>query len=112
MKIYKLKNFTRGWLVGDFKPSVIRTKKFEAAVMFYKKGRRDPAHKHLRAEEITVIISGKYKMNNKILKPGDIVLLKRGEAAEFYCVNAGQTVVIKSPSVIGDKYLILNGQTK
>ena len=108
MKVYKLKNFTRGWLAGDFEPSILRTKKFEVAVMSYKKGRHDPAHKHLRAEEITVIVSGKYKMNDKILKPGDIVKLRRGEAAEFNCLNTGQIVVIKAPSVIGDKCLILN----
>jgi len=38
MKKYKLKNFTRGWFIGNFKPTLFSTKDFEIAIKQYKKG--------------------------------------------------------------------------
>jgi len=106
MKIYKLKDFTRGWIVGDFEPSVIRTKNSEFMVRRYKKGDKEPKHVHKIADEITVVIDGEFKMLDKKILPGDIVHLGPGDMTDFECVSDGVTAVWKSPSVIGDKFLI------
>ena len=37
MKKSKIDSFTKGWFIGDFKPTLLRTKDFEAAMKFYKK---------------------------------------------------------------------------
>ena len=37
MKITKLSDYTRGWIIGDFEPSIFRTKDFEVAVLNHKK---------------------------------------------------------------------------
>ena len=106
MKTYKLKYFTNGWIVGDFVPSIIRTKDFEFLVRYYKAGDKDAKHVHKVADEITVIISGKFIMNGKKLSAGDVVYLPKGESSVFECIEVGANAVIKTPSVIGDKYLL------
>lgn len=111
MKILKLKNYTRGWLVGDFTPSILRTRGFEFMVREYKKGDKEPRHIHKKAHEISVIVSGKFKMNGKILKKGDIVHLKPNVDADFECLENGANAVVKTPSVKGDKYIINNKKT-
>ncbi len=105
MKKYKLIKFTKGWVIGDFKPSLFRTKKFEVAVKSYKKGDYEKKHYHKKALEYTIIASGKYKMDNQILKTGDIILVEKNEAVDFLCLEEGNTMAVKIPSVIGDKYI-------
>lgn len=107
MKTYKLKNFLRGWLVGDFEPNIIRTKNFEFCVKNYKKGEFDEPHIHKKAVEITAVVSGTFRMNGKTLKAGDITYLEKSEVnREFVCLKNGSIAVVKSPSVKNDKYLI------
>jgi quercetin dioxygenase-like cupin family protein len=106
MKKYKLDQFTRGWVVGDFEPNIIRSKDFEVMVQYYKKGDVESRHVHKIADEITIIVSGEFKMNGEILKAGDIVHLLPGDATDFECLLDGATTVIKTPSVIGDKFII------
>lgn len=106
MKLYKLNEFTKGWIVGDFDPSIIRTKEAEISIREYKKGDRDEIHIHKLADEITVIVSGKFKYNGKVLKKNDIALIVRHEQADFECLEDGVNVVIKVPSVVGDKHVI------
>jgi len=106
MQLKKLSDFIKGWIVGDFEPSLIKTKDFEVAVKEYQTGDKEQAHLHKVAEEITVIVSGKFKMNEQILIKGDIIHLEPGESADFECLATGATTVIKMPSVQGDKYII------
>jgi quercetin dioxygenase-like cupin family protein len=106
MKRFALQNFTKGWLVGDFEPSIVKTKEYEFLVRSYKKGEKEPTHVHKVAYEITVIVSGKARMNNEILSAGDVIYLTPGDASDFECLEDCSTAVIKSPSAIGDKYLV------
>lgn len=106
MEKHQLKDFTRGWIIGDFDPSIMRTKDFELMIRHYKTGDTEQKHVHKIADEITVIVSGTFKMNGEILTAGDIVHLAPGEPADFECIEDGATTVIKTPSVIGDKYLV------
>jgi len=106
MEILKLKNYTRGWVVGDFDPTVIKTKDFEVGVKEYIKGDKESAHVHKIAEEISIVVTGKFVMNDAVLSAGDIVRLAPKDVADFSCLESGSTVVIKVPSVKGDKYLV------
>ncbi len=105
MKLFRLDKFIRGWMVGDFQPVIIQTKDFEFGVKKYKKGDKDQRHFHKRAEEITVIISGEYKIEGRIFKEGDIILIEKNEAVDFECLEPGYTAVVKIPSVKDDKFL-------
>ena len=40
MKVSKLSDYTRGWIIGDFEPSILRTKDFEVAVFNHLKGEK------------------------------------------------------------------------
>jgi quercetin dioxygenase-like cupin family protein len=104
MKKYRLENFTRGWVVGDFEPNIFRTKDFEFMVRYYKAGDTEAKHVHNVADEVTIIVSGKFKMNGKILEAGDVVHVVPGEPADFECLEDGANAVVKRPSVMGDKY--------
>ena len=46
MNITKLSDYTRGWIIGDFEPSIFRTKDFEVAVLNHKKDEKWIAHYH------------------------------------------------------------------
>ena len=106
MQILKLESFTRGWVVGDFDPSVIKTKEFEFAVQYFKTGEKHEKHIHKIAREITIVVEGEFLLNGKKAIKGDVLVIEPGEAAEFECLQAGATAVIKTPSVMGDKYLV------
>jgi hypothetical protein len=103
---FSIDEFTKGWIVGDFEPSLLKTKEFEVAVKYYQKGDQEARHVHRVAREITIIVTGKFLMNNHVLVAGDIMSLQPGESADFYCIENGATTVIKTPSVQGDKYLV------
>ena len=106
MKKYNLDKFVRGWIVGDFEPSIFRTKDFEFMVRYYKKGDSEEEHVHKIADEITVVVSGRFRMSGEILSKGDIIHLEPGDSVEFECLEDGATAVVKRPSVIGDKYIV------
>lgn len=105
MKKYQLENFTRGWIVGNFDPSIIKTGDFEFMVRNYKMGDTEKKHTHKVAAEITVIVSGEFKMNGEVFRGGDIIHLSPGDATDFECLKDGASAVVKIPSVVGDKYL-------
>ena len=105
MTAAKLSNMSRGWFIGSFIPSVFPTSHCEVAVKEYKAGEREAKHHHKIATEITVIIDGTVTMNGETFVEGDIITVSPGESVEFAAVTDAKNVVVKIPSVIGDKYL-------
>jgi beta-phosphoglucomutase-like phosphatase (HAD superfamily) len=104
--IYRLENFTKGWIVGDFQPSLLQTKEFEFAVKKYSTGDKEDKHVHKAANEFTVIVTGVFKMNGDTVRQGDVIWKKPGEPSDFECIEDGFVAVTKTPSVKGDKYLL------
>lgn len=94
----------KGWLIGDFKPSILRTKDFEIGLKRYKKGDNESEHIHKVATEITMIVEGQARMDGILLNKGDIILIDPGESTDFQALKDTATLVIKIPSIIGDKY--------
>ena len=106
MKIDNLKTMNSGWFIGNFLPNVVREENFEIAVKSYKAGDKEDWHVHKIAYEITVILNGIARMNGREFYHGDIIKLEPGEGTDFEAISDLQTVVVKSPSVIGDKYFV------
>lgn len=106
MEKFNLNKMIGGWFVGDFEPTIYKTKNCEVAYKKYKKGDYEKKHLHKIATEITLIAKGKVKMNNIEYKEGDIILIKPNEATDFFALEECSTVVVKIPSVKGDKYVI------
>lgn len=106
MKTARLNDMTRGWFVGDFEPTLLKTADVEVAVKEYQKGDYEARHYHKIATEITVIVSGRVRMNGEEYTAGDIVIMEPGEATDFECLEDGtKNVVVKHPGASNDKYL-------
>jgi hypothetical protein len=106
MNYRRLEDMVGGWLVGDFEPTCLRSTACEVACKHYKTGDHDAAHVHRIATEVTLIASGRVRMNGRVLVAGDIVILDPGDATDFTALEPTTTVVVKMPSVLGDKYLV------
>ena len=106
MDISTLDLMERGWFIGGFTPAVYSTEDVEVAIKKYKKNDEEDNHIHKIATEITVILSGKARMNDRVFSDGDIITIFPGEEANFYAMTDLITVVIKFPSVVNDKYIV------
>lgn len=102
---HKLDQFTRGWFVGNFSPTLVSTDAAEVAVQRYQAGAYEPSHIHKIATELTLLVSGRARMNGEEIDVGEIIRIPPGTAADFEAVTEVTTVVVKVPCVKGDKYL-------
>lgn len=106
MRTARLEDMVKGWFVGNFEPTLIKTNDVEVAVKSYNKGDYEEKHYHKIATELTVIIQGRVKMNGVEYQKGDIIVMEPMEATDFECLEDGtQNVVVKYPSANNDKYL-------
>jgi quercetin dioxygenase-like cupin family protein len=96
----------RGWFVGDFSPTALATRDCEVAIKHYAAGEREDVHYHLVATEVTAILSGRVRMVEREWSEGDVIVLDPGEATGFEALTDATTVVVKMPSVKGDKYSV------
>jgi quercetin dioxygenase-like cupin family protein len=99
-----INDYTKGWIVGDFTPSLIQNKNIEIAIKKYKSGDIEPKHYHKIATEYTIVLSGKVKMIDMVFGQDEIVEIKPNVVNQFECLEDCVLLVIKTPSVIGDKY--------
>lgn len=104
MNITKLKDYFRGWFIGDFEPSVLRTKDFEVGVFVHCKDEKWPSHYHKDSVEYNVLISGKMTVQGKELNSGDVFVFEKGEIANPIFLEDCTIVCVKVPSIPGDKF--------
>ena len=95
----------KGWFVGDFEPSVFKTSACEAAIKKYSKNEYEPLHFHKISTEITILITGRIRMSDKIWENGSIIIIEPNDRTSFEALEDSVIVVIKIPSVPNDKYL-------
>lgn len=105
MKTARLESMFKGWFVGNFDPTLIRTNNVEVAVKEYKKGGYEERHYHKLSTEITVIASGRVRMNGVEYVKGDIIVIEPNQATDFEVLEDTITTVVKYPGAINDKYL-------
>lgn len=105
MENYNLQNFTGGWFIGDFTPSLLQTNQFEAACKYYNKGDTEKSHCHKIATEYTIIAAGSVQMNGMIFKQNDIIKIDKGEYTDFMALEDTITFVVKTPSIKNDKFV-------
>lgn len=103
-RVYRLEDMTKGWFVGDFAPTALKTSACEFAIKSYAKGDAESRHYHAVAQEVTVIISGNVLMDGVPYRAGDIIVLDPGDQTDFEAVTDAVTAVVKLPSVMGDKF--------
>lgn len=104
MKTAHLSGMKRGWFIGNFEPSLLKTNDCEVAVKQYVRGEKEARHLHRIATEYTCIISGRVRMNGTEYAAGDIVVMEPGEATDFECLEDAVNVVVKIPGASDDKF--------
>lgn len=105
MEKAKLDQMIKGWFVGDFSPTILKTQDVEVGVKLYKAGDKEARHYHKVATEITVVLSGAVRMNGATYSSGDIIKLSPMESSDFEALEDTTTVVVKHPGAINDKYM-------
>jgi hypothetical protein len=106
MKLNSLDDFTRGWIVGDFEPSIVRSAAIEVGVKTYEAGDREERHEHRIVREWTFVLSGSVQMNETRVSKGEFVEIQPGESADFIALEDSTTLVLKTPSIPQDKYFV------
>lgn len=104
MIVNKLEHMKYGGFIGDFVPSMLRTRDFEVSIKHHRKGESWPDHYHEFMTEYNVLVSGHMKLNGIELVEGDIFVFAPGEISrldEFY--EDCTIVVVKTPSLPSDK---------
>ena len=96
-------DYTRGWFVGDFDPSIVKLQEFEACYKSFSAGDKESTAVQLKATELTLVVIGEAQINGVTLKEGDLCLVFPGESADFFSVTDCKVVGIKFPSLPNDK---------
>mgnify|MGYP001182509613 FL=1 len=104
MEYSNLDDMFKGWFVGDFSPTALSTSACEVAVKRYKAGDKEGRHFHKIGTEVTLILLGSASMNGVVINEGQIVTINPGESTDFMAITDVTTVVVKTPSVVDDKY--------
>lgn len=106
MQVYNLNDFTRGWVVGNFSPTLAPLDAAEVGIKRYRAGDYEPKHMHKIADEITIVIDGNIVMGGKSLFKNDIIVINKGESVGFSALTDATICVIKVPFAKDDKYLV------
>ncbi len=104
MKVHQLNDMIKGWFIGDFQPTALRSSDFEVGIKFYGAGDKESPHVHRIGTELTAIVSGEVEMNGERYSSGSIITIEPGEVTDFVAITDVVTVVVKTPSIRDDKY--------
>ena len=106
MEVRRIENMKGGWYIGNFDPSVLLTPDFEVGYKFHPKGEQWDTHYHKKGIEITYLIRGKMQIQGRELTSGDIFTIFPYEVADPIFLEDCEVVIVKTPSVVGDKYTV------
>jgi quercetin dioxygenase-like cupin family protein len=106
MIIDKMERMVRGWFIGDFEPSILRTKDFEVAYLRHAKGERWDPHYHAASVEYNYLIRGSMIIQGTTLRAGDIFVLEKGDVADPDFLEDCELICVKVPSLPSDKYKV------
>ena len=104
----KILKFTKGWFIGDFEPSILKTNLFEVGLLTRYKGQDDPPHYHAIATEYNVVVSGSMTINGNFLEKGDVFIIEKNETTKSIFHEDTTLLVVKVPSVPSDKYEVFD----
>ena len=96
----------RGWFIGGFERAALNTTAVEAAYQFNYKGEHSSAHYHKIATEVNLIIRGCVVMDGQEFRAGDGYIYYPGDVCSCDYLEDTETMVIKLPGPLDDKYLV------
>lgn len=104
MDVSNIKEFKGGWFIGNFEPTLFKTKDFEIAHHKHPAGYLGQLHTHKIATEVTYIVKGYLTASGIPLSAGDMFTYYPNEIANVQFHENTDLIVIKWPSVPDDKY--------
>jgi hypothetical protein len=104
MKFNNINNFHRGWIVGNFVPSLIPNTDMDIGLLVCEKDHIADGHYHKLHTEHNIIVSGKALINDSVYTDGDIFIYEPYDRSIVRYLETTTLLVIKHPSVKGDKY--------
>ena len=104
MKFDNISTFYNGWVVGDFQPSLIPTSSVTVGILHLKEGHIADGHYHKLHTEYNIIVAGKALIEDVVYGAGDMFIYEPYDKANVVYLEDTTLVVIKHPSVSGDKY--------
>jgi hypothetical protein len=105
MQVRNIEEMVGGWFIGNFDPAILKTEHFEVGYKLHRKGEDWPAHYHT-GMEYNFLISGKMEICGEVLEAGALFTIESMEVAAPVFLEDCQVVVIKVPSLPGDKYIV------
>ena len=106
MELHKLEDMFKGWFIGDFEPSILKTDQFEVAYHTHKAGEHHDTHYHKESREYNVLVKGVMIVNKQTFTAGDIFIIEPYEVSEPEFITDVELVVVRTPSVKDDKYVV------
>jgi len=103
MKIAHIEQFTKGWFVGNFDPSLLKAD-FEVGLHQHKAGEFHQDHFHKLGTEINVMIEGHLLLNGNEFGPGEIFVLEPYEISQVEYLTDVKLIVVRDISDPNDKY--------
>ena len=106
MQKSRIEDFKGGWFVGNFFPTAHQSEEFEVCFKKHEKGESWPTHYHKRSREINLLVRGKMMIQDQVLEEGDVFIFEPYEIANPVFLEDCEVLIVKTPSVPGDKYEI------
>jgi mannose-6-phosphate isomerase-like protein (cupin superfamily) len=101
-----ISEFTRGWIIGNFEPSIFKRTDYEVAIMNKLTDEKLDFHYHKNAIEYNVFVKGSMEINGEHLTPGQFFVLDKNQISCPIFHENSIVVCVKVPSVPSDKYSI------
>ena len=98
MKILDFSSMKAGWFVGNFEPTAYKTSQFEVCFKRHQKGEAWDLHYHTDVTEINLLVKGKMKFQNRLLKENDIFIVEPYEISDPEFLEDCELVIVKTPS--------------
>jgi len=104
--VRRIEDFTGGWFVGDFEPTLLRTPDFEVGLKIHHRDEHIAPHIHHHVTEYNLLVRGSMRVNGRELTEGDLFVLHKGERVDAEVLtDQAHVVVVKVPSIPSDKTL-------
>ena len=105
MIIKNFLHFKGGWIVGNFKESIIDNPDYEIGVKKLKKGFVDKPHYHKEGFEYNLLIEGKLKQKDKIIEKNNLFIFEPLEVSFIKALEDSIILVFRNYSNPEDKFL-------
>ncbi len=102
----KLEDYLRGWIIGNFNPSIYKTSQYEIGLLTHAKDEKWEFHYHKNMTEINILISGHFLLNNIPISAGTVFIINKNVIACPKFLETCKILCIKIPSMPGDKTII------